>query len=138
MKIIPKFFAILRKDGGKTTYRMEPQERELCLKYLSVSFRDGDYIEISIKKKSKRKSRDLERYYWCVVVPMYAESQGCTPSEAHRDLIAECAPIDERGHKITTSDIDFSLAMHCQYVQLCRDHMARDLNIVTPDPERVA
>lgn len=117
---------------------MDPAERELYMRYLANTFHEGDELEIIVKKKSKRKSRDLEKYYWCVVVPMYAEFQGCTPAEGHRELLKECAPKDERGNKITTSDPDFSLALHCQYVQICRDHMARDLGVLTPDPERVA
>lgn len=139
MKIIPKFFAKLKKDSGKTSFSMEPEERSLYMKYLSISFKDNDDIEIVVKKKSKKKSRDLEKYYWCVIVPLFAEHQGMTPAEAHRELLKECGPVDERGNKITTSDPDFTLALHCQYVQVCKDYLIRDVEIENiPEPQRVS
>lgn len=93
-------------------------------------------VQVEIGPARKIKSRPLEQYYWGHMIPLVQKHQGMTPAEAHRFLLDNCAPRDRFGRPITTSDDDFTRLLQLEYVETCRDYMAREMGIQTMDPDR--
>ena len=95
-------------------------------------------VQVEIGRAVKVKSRPLECYYWGHVVPKAArnESHTLTHPEAHRLLLDTCAPRDRFGRPITTSDEDFTRLIQLEYVEACRDFLAREMGVHTMDPDK--
>lgn len=47
---------------------------------------EGCDVEYSIKKRSKARSMQQNKYYWAVVVPIISEETGMTEEEVHESL----------------------------------------------------
>jgi hypothetical protein len=131
-------FKAEKKDDGRL---IAPE----YLEYIR-GLKQGMY-ETLIRKPSKPKSRPEENYYHAVIIPMYAEDQGYTFREAHEYLLDACAPRDEKGRIIRTgakqkggkyfSDRPMTHDQYHNYVfgdTGCRNWIAREFGIVTPEP----
>lgn len=94
-------------------------------------------VQIEIGKARRIKSHPYNNYYWGHVIPRAArnECHHMTDSEAHRFLLDNCAKRDRFGRPIRMSDGDFTLMDQLEYVQTCRDFMAREMNVQTMDPD---
>lgn len=95
-------------------------------------------VQVQIGPARKIKSRPLECYYWGHIIPLAKDNEHhkMTAAEAHRFLLDNCAPRDRFGRPITTSDDDFTRLLQLEYVETCRDFMAREMGIQTMDPDR--
>lgn len=118
-------------------HRPRPNNSDL-FRRVCEGFRPGTDIDIMIRRRSKSKSRRVENYFFGVLIPLRcecSENDRLTPDEAKRDFYSHCSPIDERGNIITMSDGDFTLALQMQFLERCRDYLAREHYTESPDPD---
>lgn len=75
--IVPKFYGTI-KNG-----RIEHQVPEMFQNYITFNFKEGQDVEITVKKKFKKRTSgqpweetNFNGYYWAVVVRMVADEIG--------------------------------------------------------------
>ena len=124
----PIFTVIKEKGQWKTLDRERLESYKRGLK-------DGEY-ELVLRKKQKRKSRQYEKYYWPVCVKLWAAHYGETIKAAHEMLLLQCAPRDEKGEVIRSSDERFTLEVQLKFVEDVRMFMGAH-DCPTPDPNEV-
>lgn len=111
-------------------------DREVALAWQSKSARTWQVI---LRRKPTSRSRQAERFYWAVVVPLWAEYVGCRKFEAHEDLLDRfpVIAVDEEGREYHKRSRDMEFAEYQEYVfDNCVVGMAQE-GVVCPDPSAI-
>ena len=93
------------------------------------------YVVITIKKYDKKRSNNINSYYWGVVVEMCAMETGHTSDEIHEHFkrmflyLINNEWVEEIGSTTVLTNKEMSL-----YVEACRMWAAAELSINVPDP----
>lgn len=100
----------------------------------------GKHVEIVLRKRRTKRSSQANRYYFGVVVKLFAESCGYEPDEMHealamRFLRIEDDPITGAPRRKRTPDTD--TAEFATYVDQCI-RLAAEYGCVIPDAKDVA
>ena len=96
------------------------------------------YVVVVIKKYDKKRSNNINSYYWGVVVKMCADHTGYTNDEMHENFkkmflyeknLINNEWIEDIGSTTSLTNREMSL-----YVEACRMWAAAELSINIPDP----
>lgn len=108
-------------------------------RYMST-LKDGTDLEYLIRPLVpwKPKSRQLEKFWWKVVVPV---AMACfsipSPWGAHTELLYRIADRREDGSVLSTSDSDFTLRHHMIYFERAQVFFATEFDAHIPSPNEV-
>jgi hypothetical protein len=133
-----KAYGHITDDGA-----LKINERSTFLKLLQPL--KGREIELTIKKRSKKRSGDQNAYYWGVVVHLVSEAlidlgNEITPDEAHEFLKANFnyteITNEQTGEvmKIPRSTSDLTTEEFTDYIEKVAKWAAEWLNITIPEP----
>jgi len=87
-------------------------------------------IEIVIRKPSKERSVNQNKYYWGVVLALIAEKTGDSTNALHRNLKAEFLGPGASTAKLSTNDFE-------NYIEQIKAWAGSEHDIIIPDPDRV-
>lgn len=99
----------------------------------------GKHVEGIIRKRKTKRSSKANRYYFGVVVKLFAEHCGYEPDEMHETLamrflrIEDC-PVTGAPRRKRTPETDS--AEFAEYVDQCI-RLAAENGVVIPDPQKV-
>ena len=103
-----------------------------------LDYHNNKYVVITIKKYDKKRSNNINSYYWGVVVEMCALETGHTSQEIHEHFkrmflyeknLINNEWVEEIGSTTALTNKEMSL-----YVEACRMWAAAELSINVPDP----
>jgi hypothetical protein len=99
-----------------------------------VASLEGKEIEITLKKRSRNRSHNQNRYYWGCVIAMLAEHCGYDPEEMHEALKQRFLAIHTEGPLPTVrSTVALNTAEFTTYLEQCR-RLAAEMGVIVPDP----
>jgi len=81
--IAPRFKGIINFDKA-LNFRLKEISRWGM--WLSTKFKEGEHIEIIIKKWKRKKSNQQNKYYWGVIISILSAHTGYTKEEMHEAL----------------------------------------------------
>jgi len=108
-------------------------------KYYRALYRnEGKEVEITVRRKRKKRSGRENRYYWAVIVDILANHLGYTPQEMHEALKWELLRIRHRGKPDTVkSTADLSTVEFEDYCSRARMWASAELGCYIPLPNEV-
>lgn len=125
----PIFYGTV-KDG-----KLKLESRDLFLMYVE-SF-DGHEVQLTLKKKSKPRSNQQNRYYWGVVIKTLADHLGYTPDEMHDALRMKFLIDRERQLPTIKSTTTLSTITFEEYMTSVRQWASQELDCYIPEPNEV-
>lgn len=138
--ITPKFFGKINQ--GKIVY----DDAKDFYQYIAAKFKDDTEVEITVKKKFKRRTSglpgeetDFNGYYWAVIVRMVADEIGEVDQEKVHDWIQIAVgntKVMRDGTRIPAGTSDLSGAEFSDYCSRARMWAGNQegLNIYIPEP----
>jgi len=142
-KIYPKFTATYKKGNTILDFK------ESYDKYCSANFKEGDRLNIVVKKYRRTRSTgapgekgNQNGYYWTVVLPIISQETGHTVDELHdiyKALYASKKRYTMPNGKeviIAKSGSETDTQEFYEYVERIRADVA-EAGIVIPDPQKV-
>lgn len=110
--------------------------REFAKEFLH---KEGKRVVVSVKEWRKNRSNSQNRFWWGVVVPLFAETMGCTSEEAHEALKAEInydlKVIGDRAIRVPKSTADLNTAEFKELVEKAQRLAAEMFSgLYIPDP----
>lgn len=131
----PKFKGTVLADK---TLKMFDLERRNMARWIAT-FPAGAELEITIRKRSEKRSNLQNSYYWGVVLPILADHIGHDTVEAmHEDLKLKFNPVPSKIHpekKTGGSTAEMSTEKFTKYVDTVCRWAATDLGCYIPEPE---
>ena len=124
--------------------KMLDRERASFLRWVST-FKNGQKLELVVRKWKEKRTEDQNRYYWGVVIPILADHFGHdTPEAMHEDLKREFNPVQSRidpgktvgGTTTTLSTVDFFSADD-SYIERIVRWAATEHSVFIPPPEKI-
>lgn len=107
-----------------------------CKKLESYCKPDKSYV-LEIKQSKSKRSLNQNKYYWGVIVNLFASSTGYTTNESHQELAGMFLKY-EKGDKIfTRSTTELDTKEFEQYADRCRFFMNQELGINVPLPNEI-
>jgi hypothetical protein len=94
---------------------------------------EGQEIEVVIRRRRYRRSRQANKYYWKVVVGLIAECTGNSSLEAHEILKTLFLPCEK--DDVEWSSARLSPREFWEYVESIREFARNTLNCFIPDPD---
>ena len=101
----------------------------------SLSDLKGEQV-IFIKKKSKKRSVQQNKYYW-VILEYISESTGFTPFELHTLFREEFIPWVKFDDDFKFSTTDLTTDQFGEYIDLVRTFAETFLGVITPEANSV-
>ena len=139
----PTFDAKVIKHQGKHVLEWAPGDKEAMSRWLQT-FKPETRVEITIRKRKRKRTNDQNAYYWGVVIPILANHFGHdNPEDMHTDLKELFNPIESKvqpGKKIGGSTTKLStvefMASDTSYVErICR-WSAMEHGLYIPPPSK--
>jgi len=141
MKIPNPIFA-----GKIIDHDLKFTEREkIAIRRWLATFPNLADVDVTIKKKRKKRTNDQNAYYWGVVIPILSDYFGHdNPEDMHTDLKEEFNPVESKikpekkigGTTTKMSTVEF-MASETSYVErICR-WAAMEYGIYIPPPKKV-
>lgn len=142
--IAPKFYGKIK--GGK----VEHQSPELFNNYLSFHFKEDQEVEITVKKKFKKRSSgqpgeeaNINGYYWMVVVRLIADEIGEIDQEIVHQWIQTAVgnvKVMRDGSKVPAGTSNMSGAEFAEYCSRVRMWAGNPdgLNMFIPQPNEAS
>jgi len=141
---VPIFDSTVIQGEGRKALKYHPGERNAIFRWIQT-FPLGTQVEHIIRRKSKKRTTNQNRYYWGTVIPILALHFGHdNPEDMHEDLKLEFNPIESKitpGKKIggtTTqmSTVDFFSAETSYVERICR-WASVEHSLYIPPPTKV-
>jgi hypothetical protein len=99
---------------------------------------DGKPVELILRRLRTKRSSNQNKYYWGVVIALFAEHCGYSAEEMHDALKWQLLQKHEQGVLPTVrSTADLSVDEFTEYVEQSR-MLAAGMGVVIPGPEEVA
>ena len=136
---IPKFFGTIRKNKLDIVDHQKEAIKRWC-----HTFKEGQKLDIIIRKHSSKRSNEQNRYYWGVVIPILADFFGHdNPEDMHEDLKLKFNPMKSKlqegltigGTTTKLSTVDFFSAEDSYVERICR-WAVMDFQIYIPPPKK--
>lgn len=125
----PVFFG--RVEDG----RLKLHERDAFQQFLNRL--NGKLVAVKVVKKSHQRSLSQNAYYWGVVIPLFAESQGYENEEMHEALKFKFLQKHTDTELPTVgSTADLDTGQFTEYIEKVR-RLAAEYGCVIPDPGAV-
>jgi hypothetical protein len=118
-------------------------ERKAISRWIST-FKNGTKIDIVIRKHTKKRTNDQNKYYWGIVIPILADYFGYdTAEDVHADLKLKFNPIQSKidpdktigGTTTKLSTVDFYSADDSYVERICR-WASEEFSIYIPPPQK--
>lgn len=88
---------------------------------LSFCKHEGKEVEVTVKRKTSKRSNSQNKYYWGVVIELISDYTGYTPNETHDYLRLKCLiKENEGGFKTLKSTTELSTVEMEKYLEDCR------------------
>ena len=97
---------------------------------------EGKRVELRLGKLKKIRSMSQNKYYWGVVIALFAEHCGYDAEEMHESLKMRFLRKHDGPIETVRSTTDLSIEEFTQYVEDCRK-LAAEMGCVIPDPGQV-
>ena len=98
---------------------------------------DGKSVELILRQLRTKRSNQQNKYYWGVVIALFAEHCGYGPEEMHDALRWQLLQRHDQGVLPTIrSTADLSVDEFTEYVEQCR-MLAAGMGVVIPGPEEI-
>jgi hypothetical protein len=95
----------------------------------------GHRVEAIVRRRRSQRSTQQNRYYWGVVIRLFAAELGYTPDEMHEALKQQFLRIADKGPLPTVrSTADLDTAEYERYLDDCRMLAASVCGLVIPLP----
>lgn len=134
-------------SGGKLAL---PSEAQFALRSWTRGLGDGEMLMLTIGEPKKVRSLKANAYYWGVVIKAAVDYTGHSADDIHAYWCSEFLPDEHKRlefyNKLTGSKIratvdvrrssKLSHNVFCDFVEQCREWLARELGVNTPDPDK--
>lgn len=94
---------------------------------------EGEKIELTVKKKRKKRSLPQNSYYWAVIVDILGNQFGYTPDEMHEALKWKFLRLD-RDLPTVRSTADLTTGEFIEYIEQIKVWAASEHDCYLPDP----
>lgn len=102
------------------------------------SFKDGEQVELILRKQRKRRSKNQNRYLWGIIYPIVSESTGYTVDEVHDAMKWLFLKVHRDGLPDTVkSTADLDTAEFTQYIESIKVWAAQEFGAYIPASEEV-
>jgi len=108
-----------------------------CKKLESYCKPDKSYV-LEIKHSKSRRSLNQNKYYWGVIITLFAENTGYTTNESHQELAGMFLRYDKEGKNFTRSTTELDTKEFEKYAEQCRFFMSENLGINVPLPNEIS
>ena len=98
---------------------------------------EGQRVEVTVRKKHRRRTDQQNRYYFGVVIPILADHTGYTSDEMHDALKVKFLGVPEKGLMHIKSSALLSRLEFKEYVDKISQWAARDLGVYIPLPDNM-
>jgi hypothetical protein len=98
---------------------------------------EGKLIELKLGKLKKIRSMSQNRYYWGVVIALFAEHVGLDAEEMHAALKMKFLQKHDGPMETVRSTTDLSTEEFQEYLEKCKQ-LAAEMGVEIPDPGHVA
>ena len=120
-------------------YLFLPEYEEVRLERWLNTFKDGQKVDIIIRKHRNQRTDSQNSYYWGVVVYMLSNELGYTKDEVHEAMKEKFASQkDEHGLTIIQSTAKMSIERFAEYIEDIKRWASEYLSFYIPDPNEVA
>lgn len=131
--MIPKFFGTIQ--FGKLTLE-NADAYELYLYTLNGP------VEVTVRRKSNKRTLSQNQYYWAVVIRLIADETGHTSDEIHemmkRMFLKDIITIKGEKYETVKSSCGLdTLEFSKDYIDRIRRWAQETIGVIIPDPERV-
>ena len=102
---------------------------------------DGKDIELSLRRRQKRRSLNQNSYYWGVVIPLIGEFCGYDKDDMHfnlKQMFLRDREHEEHGLIRVRSTVGLSTTEFNDYVEQCVRWAVTELGVIIPDPGQAA
>lgn len=107
-----------------------------CKKLLGYIKPNNSYV-VEIHRAASKRSLNQNRYYWGVVVDLFAQNTGYTKEESHQELAGMFLAYEAHGKRFARSTTTLNTLEFEQYTEKCRIWMQENLGIHVPLPNEV-
>lgn len=108
------------------------------------TFKNGDHVDIIIRKHRDKRTDEQNKYYWGVVILILSNHFGYDPEEMHEELKLMFNPVQSKidpSRKIggSTTKMNTVEFYHDQdsYIEKIRRWAATEYGVFIPDPKKV-
>jgi len=119
------------------TFKFSHSEFEGACKKLAGYIKPGNSYVIDIHKASKKRSLPQNKYYWSVIVDLFAQNTGYSKEESHQELAGMFLKYEAHGKEFVRSTTVLNTLEFEQYTEKCRMWMSEMLGIHVPLPNEV-
>lgn len=99
--------------------------------------KDGGIYVMEIQRSKDKRSLNQNKYYWGVIVTLFAEHTGYTSNESHQELASMFLRYDKDGKNFTRSTADLDTKEFEKYAEQCRFFMNQEIGLSIPLPNEV-
>lgn len=97
----------------------------------------GNSYTVEIVKSKQKRSLNQNKYYWGVIIDLFAQTTGYSKEESHQELAAMFLGYEAHGKKFVKSTTKLNTKEFEDYAELCRVWMNENLGIHVPLPNEV-
>jgi hypothetical protein len=119
------------------TFKFSHSEFEGACKKLLGYIKPGNSYVVEIQRAASKRSLNQNRYYWGVVVDLFAQNTGYTKEESHQELASLFLAYEAHGKRFARSTTTLTTLEFEQYTEKCRMWMQENLGIHVPLPNEV-
>jgi hypothetical protein len=119
------------------TFKFSHSEFEGACKKLLGYIKPGNSYVIEIHRAASKRSLNQNRYYWGVIIDLFAQNTGYTKDESHQELATLFLSYESHGKKWVRSTTSLDTKEFEDYTEKCRTWMNDMLGIHVPLPNEV-
>jgi hypothetical protein len=119
------------------TFKFSYSEFDGACRKLAGYVKPGASYVIEIHKASKKRSLVQNKYYWGVIVDLFAQNTGYSKEESHQELSGMFLKYEAHGKEFVRSTTTLNTLEFEQYADKCRQWMGEMLGIHVPLPNEV-
>lgn len=120
------------------TFKFQHSDFEGACKRLLAYVKPGNSYVIEIQRAASKRSMNQNKYYWGVIVDLFAQNTGYSKEESHQELAGMFLKYEAHGKAFTRSTATLSTLEFEQYADKCRQWMDEMLGINVPLPNEVS
>lgn len=106
-------------------------------KKLESYCKDSGFYVLEIKRSKDKRSLNQNKYYWGVIITLFAQHTGYTTNESHQELARLFLGYDHDGKTFTRSTTELDTKEFEKYAEQCRFFMSENLGINVPLPNEI-
>lgn len=120
------------------TFKFSHSEFDGACKKLSGYIKPGNSYVIEIQRAKSKRSLSQNKYYWGVIIDLFAQNTGYTKDESHQELAGMFLKYEAHGKTYVRSTTSLNTSEFEKYADQCRQWMGEMLGINVPLPNEVS